>query len=102
MFPSNNHHDLNVRSREKYRVTFAHTENYRNSAVPCCQRLLNDDNKAREAAASARSVEAKGRDCGSSQEEGGGRITYIYTTVNVYLSLKVYHSSFNNKKNHTN
>ena len=34
-------HDL--RNPEKYIVNFAHTENYRNSAVPYCQRLLNAD-----------------------------------------------------------
>ena len=61
MFPLNSHHDLNVRSHEKYKVNFAHTENYRKSTVPYCQRLLNDDIKAREAAASSRSGEGGAR-----------------------------------------
>ena len=60
-FPLNSHHDLNVRSHEKYKVNFAHTENYRNSTVPDCQRLLNDDIKAREAAVSSRSGEGGAR-----------------------------------------
>ena len=55
MFPSNNH-------REKYKVNFWHIDKYRNSAVPYCQMLLNDDNKAREAAGSARSGEGGLRD----------------------------------------
>lgn len=59
MFPLNPNNDQNVRSREKFEVNFAHTENYRNSAVPYCQRLLNADIKAREAAASARSREGE-------------------------------------------
>ena len=60
MFPLNQNNDQNVRSREKFEVNFAHTENYRNSAVPYCQRLLNADIKAREAA-SARSREGEAR-----------------------------------------
>ena len=40
-------------------VNFAHTEGYRNSAVPFCQRLLNADAKDREAAAKVGSVEGQ-------------------------------------------
>ena len=36
---------VSVRHTEKYLVNFARTENYRNSAIPYCQRLLNEDNK---------------------------------------------------------
>ena len=32
------------RHPEKFRVNFSHTENYRNSIIPYCQRLLNADN----------------------------------------------------------
>ena len=59
MFPPNLNNDQNVRSREKYMVNFAHTEGYRNSAVPFCQRLLNADAKDREAAARVGSGEGE-------------------------------------------
>ena len=45
MFPLNRHSSLDIRNTEKYLVNFAHTENYLNSAVPYCQRLLNEDNR---------------------------------------------------------
>ena len=32
-----------LRNTEKFQVNFAHTSNYQNSAVPHCQRLLNED-----------------------------------------------------------
>ena len=38
-------------------MNFAHTEGYRHSAVPYCQRLLNEDAKAREIADSLRTEE---------------------------------------------
>ena len=57
MFPLNQQYDQNVRIREKFKVNFAHTEGYRHSAVPYCQRLLNEDAKAREIAASLRTEE---------------------------------------------
>ena len=41
MFPLNPEHGNAVRKSEKYIVNFAHTENYRQSTVPYCQRLLN-------------------------------------------------------------
>ena len=43
MFPLNPDAILNLRHTEKYKVNFAHTENYKKSAVPFCQRLLNQD-----------------------------------------------------------
>ena len=54
MFPPNQEHHLNPRTHEKYKVNFAHTESYRKSAVPHCQRLLNEDARAREVAARGR------------------------------------------------
>ena len=45
MFPLNPENIQNVRQPEKYSVNFARTKNYRNSAVPYCQRLLNDDHR---------------------------------------------------------
>jgi hypothetical protein len=47
MFPLNPDTQHNLREAEKYTINFAHTENYRNSAVPYCQRLLNQDHAAR-------------------------------------------------------
>ena len=43
MFPTNPERNHIVRQAEKYSVNFARTKNYRNSAVPYCQRLLNED-----------------------------------------------------------
>ena len=40
------HPIMNMRKEsERYEVNFAHTEIYRQSAVPCCQRWLNKDTK---------------------------------------------------------
>ena len=43
MFPENKISEHNFRSTEKYVVNFASTENYKNSTLPFCQRLLNKD-----------------------------------------------------------
>jgi hypothetical protein len=43
MFPVNPEYTHDLRNVEKYHVNFAHTENYKKSAVPYCQRLLNLD-----------------------------------------------------------
>ena len=52
LFPLNPVDDQNVsnniRNPEKYSVNFAHTVNYKNSAVPYCQRLLNYDHQQKE------------------------------------------------------
>ena len=40
-FPLNPDYLQDLRNPEKYTVNFAHTENYRNSTIPYCQRLLN-------------------------------------------------------------
>ena len=75
MFPLNQQQDQNVRSREKFEVNFAHTEGYRHSAVPYCQRLLNEDARAREIAASQRTQEgeaARRREGGGARREEGG------------------------------
>ena len=58
MFPLNPEHQHNVRNSEKCIVNFAHTENYKNSAVPYCQRLLNQDHQEQEERQKA-SVEAQ-------------------------------------------
>ena len=42
-FPLNPVGLQNIRNPEKFVVNFAHTENYKNSTVPYCQRLLNKD-----------------------------------------------------------
>ena len=48
MFPQNPEHQHDVRNTEKFVVNFAHTENYKNSAVPYCQHLLNQDHQEQE------------------------------------------------------
>ena len=44
-FPENDSFDAEplIRNREKYKMNFCHGEKYRKSAIPTCQRLLNDD-----------------------------------------------------------
>ena len=56
---------LDVRTREKYAVNFAHTESYKKCAVPYCKNLLNADHREREATARERE-EARAR-----RREGG-------------------------------
>jgi hypothetical protein len=60
MFPLNPDLQHNLREVEKYTVNFAHTENYRNSAVPFCQRLLNQDYAARGERERARAAGSTG------------------------------------------
>ena len=45
MFPLNQDNVHNIREHETFNVNFAHNEFYRNSAIPYCQRLLNDHMK---------------------------------------------------------
>ena len=47
-FPLNPDALQDLRNPEKYTVNFSHTENYRNSTIPYCQRLLNADFKLQE------------------------------------------------------
>jgi hypothetical protein len=61
MFPQNQEHDQDIRNPERFKVNFAHTESYRKSAVPYCQRLLNQDAQAREV---QRTVAARRREGG--------------------------------------
>ena len=44
MFPVNPNlgNDIDIRNREQFKVNFARTNAYKNSALPFCQRLLND------------------------------------------------------------
>ena len=43
LFPSNpEKSDLKLRKREIFKVNFAHTTSYKKSAIPYCQRLLNN------------------------------------------------------------
>ena len=69
MFPLNTQGLLDLRNTEKYAVNFARTENYRNSAVPYCQRLLNADHRRTEDR--AREREQAGTTAG--QERGEDR-----------------------------
>ena len=42
IFPSNSEHNERVRESEPFAVNFARTDTYKDSAVPYCQRLLNE------------------------------------------------------------
>ena len=44
IFPTNPSHNIRVRESEPFLVNFARTDTYRDSAVPYCQRLLNNHN----------------------------------------------------------
>ena len=63
MFPLNPEHTYDVsgcvRRTEKYRVNFAHTESYRQSTVPYCQRLLNQNDRVEEERRRMRREEAR-------------------------------------------
>ena len=67
LFPQNHHNDQNLRTQEKYRVNFVHTESYKHSAFQFCQNLLNAD--ARESASRDQAWRAAAR--GREDEEGG-------------------------------
>ena len=54
LFQENHEYAQNVRTREKFLVTFAPTESYKRSAVPYWQDLLNADLRTKEADARAR------------------------------------------------
>ena len=41
LFPLNVHQNMEKRNKEKFKVNFAYTAAYKNSAIPYCQRLLN-------------------------------------------------------------
>ena len=52
MFPTNPNLDIDndTRNREQNKVNFARTNAYKNSAVPFCQRLLNDHHRDKDQA----------------------------------------------------
>ena len=52
MFPENQNleNDIDIRNREHFKVNFARTNAYKNSAVPFCQRLLNDHHRNKDQA----------------------------------------------------
>ena len=60
-----------LRNTEKYIVNFARTENYRNSAVPYFQRLLNADHRRTEDR--ARERERERTTAGQEREEDSAR-----------------------------
>ena len=51
IFPlnKNTNENMHTRNSELYKVNFAHTETYRKSAIPYCQRLLNEREDKRRA-----------------------------------------------------
>ena len=74
MFPVNSESSTNLRQPEKYIVNFAHTENYRNSAVPFCQRLLNEDHRQEEERRRERKEQARSHQV---QEEEGAMVRRV-------------------------
>ena len=69
MFPLNPENVQNVRKPEKYSVNFARTKN---SAVPYCQRLLNDDHRQEQEKMMRRKEQAEhhGREGARARREG--------------------------------
>ena len=59
-FPENESTSQEICNREKYKVNFAYTNTYKNSAVPFCQRLLNHKEK-------------RGGEEGEEEKRGAGR-----------------------------
>ena len=45
LFPVNPNYNGNIRSSEQFEVNFAKTSRYQNSAIPFCQKLLNNNFK---------------------------------------------------------
>ena len=72
MFPLNPDALHDLRHPEKYKVNFAHTEHYKNSAVPYCQRLLNEDNIHQKEKEMARREQQQARARARGQEEEQG------------------------------
>ena len=74
MFPLSLEDPYNLRDAEKYQVNFSRTENYKNSAVPFCQRLLNEDYRQEEQRKKERREQAKtrhqGREGARTRREG--------------------------------
>ena len=71
MFPINPEHMNGVRRSEKYHVNFAHTESYRQSTVPYCQRLLNQHELMEEERRRTRREEARTREREEGASTGG-------------------------------
>ena len=74
MFPLNLESSQILRQPEKYVVSFANTENYRNSAVPFCQRLLNEDHRQGEERRRERKEQARSHQV---QEEEGAMVRRV-------------------------
>ena len=70
MFPLNPDYEYDLRKTEKYHVNFTHTENYRKTAVPFCQRLLTQDHREQEERASQKKEEQRAR---AKRQERGRR-----------------------------
>ena len=80
IFPLNPEGDHDIGNPEKYHVNYAHTLNYKNSAVPYCHKLLNDDHQLKE----ERRKEKERTKHQRGQEAGARRdgTWFVYTTVN--------------------
>ena len=73
MFPQNAPSSQNLRNQEKYVVNRARTENYRMSAVPYCQRLLNQDHRLREERTRERTAQQERTAAGLAPGQGRGQ-----------------------------
>lgn len=62
LFPENPPNLQGLNRHEKYKVNFAHTENYRHSSVPYCQRLLNQHDMMEEEKRRTRREEDRARE----------------------------------------
>ena len=63
-FPENAETNKSIRNKEKFKVNFAYTNIYKNSAIPYCQRLLNQQEMNQR--------EGEERKGGDGRREGGG------------------------------
>ena len=68
-----NAYTLNKKINDEYVANFAHTEKFLNSAVPYCQRLLNEDHRRKEDKARAREQRTTTADRAPGQERGAGQ-----------------------------
>ena len=74
-FPQNVQQIIEVWNKEKFKVNFAHMAKYKNSAIPYCQRLLNQLEEER------REEERRGRERRRGEEEGGGEEEELWSIV---------------------
>ena len=90
MYPLNPQNNQNVKQPEKYLENFARTENYRNSAVPFCQRLLDEDHKLEQEKKRVRKKPAEHQGEEVARTRGEGRYFNVLFTTTVMITLHGY------------